>query len=363
MTQSNRNLSETGFQFRIVHLMYVFALTGAALATLGIGGLFIAFFVIAFWAILFFSPHQGTGCFYATLLVVACAMMTCCLPTFQISLYRSRRVECLNNLKNISLACHNYLDTHGSFPPAYIADKSGKPMHSWRVLILPYLEEQRLFDQYDFNEPWDGPNNRKLISKVPYSYRCPGHRYVSNDKSPSYFAVVGPSTAWPGESAMKPVDFPDGMSNTVLLIEDNRPQVAWTEPIDLSMDEALELVTSSEARFPHGHLHESFFSVYSSGSNAVFADASGQYFDSRISKQTWARMLARNDGKKIEPSEYDMANHEAIVVRWKYGNIFRLVLLVVLILLPTPWTYVRWANEGRAVAFSGFQPLAGDDLR
>ena len=58
-----------------------------------------------------------------------------------------------------------------------------------------------------------------------------------------------------------------------------------------------------------------------------------------------------------------MANHEAIVVRWKYGNIFRLVLLVVLILLPTPWTYVRWANEGRAVAFSGFQPLAGDDLR
>lgn len=73
----------------------------------------------------------------------------------------ARRVSCLNNLRHIELALHNYHNAHGCFPPAYIVDESGRPMHSWRVL-LPYLEQEALYDQYDFSEPWDGPNNRKL---------------------------------------------------------------------------------------------------------------------------------------------------------------------------------------------------------
>ena len=76
-------------------------------------------------------------------------------------------MTCKNNLKQIALALHNYHQANGCFPPAYIADKNGRPMHSWRVLILPYLELDHLYKQYNFNEPWDGPNNKKLLAARP----------------------------------------------------------------------------------------------------------------------------------------------------------------------------------------------------
>ena len=73
-----------------------------------------------------------------------------------------RRSQCRNNLKNIGLALHNYHEAHGCFPPAFVADANGKPMHSWRVLILPYLDQGPSRKMYSFNEPRDGPNNKKL---------------------------------------------------------------------------------------------------------------------------------------------------------------------------------------------------------
>ena len=76
-------------------------------------------------------------------------------------------MQCSNSLKNISLALQNYHDTYRTFPAAYVPDKDGEPMHSWRVLILPYIEERNLYDKYDFTEPWDGPNNSKLLADMP----------------------------------------------------------------------------------------------------------------------------------------------------------------------------------------------------
>src|SRR5262245_48474313 len=70
--------------------------------------------------------------------------------------------RCRTNLWQLGLALHNYYNEHGHFPPPYVADAAGKSMHSWRVLILPYLGRQDLYDAYDLNEPWNGPSNRKL---------------------------------------------------------------------------------------------------------------------------------------------------------------------------------------------------------
>src|ERR1700690_1532678 len=85
----------------------------------------------------------------------------------------ARRTECKNHLKQLALAMHNYHDTYGSFPPAYIPDKNGRPMHSWRVLLLPFLEFGPLYDQYRFDEPWNGPHNREL-AKLPIAlFHCP----------------------------------------------------------------------------------------------------------------------------------------------------------------------------------------------
>jgi hypothetical protein len=75
------------------------------------------------------------------------------------------RMQCSNNLKPIGLALQIYHDQYGSFPPANIVDKDGRPMHSWRVLILPNIEQQKLYEAYNFDEPWDGPNKSTFYLK------------------------------------------------------------------------------------------------------------------------------------------------------------------------------------------------------
>ena len=68
---------------------------------------------------------------------------------------------------------HDYHGKNKHFAPAYVADENGKPMHSWRVLLLPMLEQQALYESYDFDEPWNGPNNSRLLAQTPPSYQCP----------------------------------------------------------------------------------------------------------------------------------------------------------------------------------------------
>src|SRR6478735_1777869 len=100
--------------------------------------------------------------------VVVCALLFLVLgivfvaPQFIDSRTHARRASCANNLHSIAIAIQQYNDNYGCYPPPFIADADGKPMHSWRVLLLPYLEQKALHRQYRFDEPWDGPNNLKL---------------------------------------------------------------------------------------------------------------------------------------------------------------------------------------------------------
>ena len=89
-----------------------------------------------------------------------------------------RRPKCGNNLKQIGLAMANYCNAYGRFPPAVIADASGRPMHSWRLLLLPFLlsEEKALYSSYNFDQPWDGPDNIRLADRMPAVYRCPSDK-------------------------------------------------------------------------------------------------------------------------------------------------------------------------------------------
>ena len=80
----------------------------------------------------------------------------------------------MNNLKQIGLAMHNYHDVHRTLPPAYHADASDRPLLSWRVLILPYLEQDALYREFHLNEPWDSDHNKKLIERIPAVYQSPG---------------------------------------------------------------------------------------------------------------------------------------------------------------------------------------------
>jgi prepilin-type processing-associated H-X9-DG protein len=185
-------------------------------------------------------PKQAAGAVVVVVTVVGIFMglLTCggilialLLPAVQAAREAARRAQCCNNLKQIGLAMHNYHDTYGSFPPAYIADADGKPMHSWRVLILPFIEQSPLYDQYDFNEPWDGPNNILLADLIPSVYACSSHPLAGSDTC--YAMIVGPGTISDGPSATRLQDMIDGTSNTLMIVEAAGSGINWMEPRDL----------------------------------------------------------------------------------------------------------------------------------
>ena len=133
------------------------------------------------------------------------------------------------------MAVANYHDTEGHYPPAFVTDKTGRRMHSWRVLILPYIEADDLYKQYDFNEPWDGPNNSKLAGRMPKIFAFPGD-YKPGTTTTNYLAVVGPNTVWRPGNPVNEKDVKDGLSSTILLVENRGMNIHWMEPRDLDFD-------------------------------------------------------------------------------------------------------------------------------
>jgi prepilin-type processing-associated H-X9-DG protein len=148
---------------------------------------------------------------------------------------------CNNHLKQLGIALLNYESVYKSFPPAYVADADGKPMHSWRVLLLPFLERQDVYKKYDFNEPWNGPHNRQLAGEMDSVFRCP--EATGDSQETSYVAVVGSDTGWPGATPIKIRDMKDGPSKTIAIVEVANSGINWMEPRDLKLIEAMQGVT------------------------------------------------------------------------------------------------------------------------
>ena len=177
---------------------------------------------------------------------LACAVLIaplfglCLLPGLDGRGHRTatRRSICKNNLKQIGLALHNYHEWYDCFPPAYIAGPDGTPWHSWRVLLLPFLDQQPLYNQYRFDEPWDGPHNRQLAGSVQAVFRCPADDHGGAEQAAtmtSYVAIIGPGLAWPGSETTAFRDFLDGSSTTILVAEVANSGIHWLEPRDLHL--------------------------------------------------------------------------------------------------------------------------------
>ena len=161
--------------------------------------------------------------------------------------------SCKGNLKKLGLAFHGYHDAHGSFPPAFVRGKDGKPAHSWRVLILPFLGRRDLYEAYDFDEPWDGPHNIRLADQMPRVLACPSGAGRGKGKT-TYVAVVGSQTVWPGDRAVSIQDITDGASTTIQLIEIADSDIGWTEPRDVRLEDLIPPESGEVSpRFSSGH--------------------------------------------------------------------------------------------------------------
>jgi hypothetical protein len=177
----------------------------------------------------------------------------------------ARRNSCLNNLKQIALALSNYESVHGAYPPAYTVDANGLPLHSWRTLILPYMEQQRLYDSIDLAKPWDDPANAVAHNTMLEVYRCPSDPTANADKYlTTYLAVVTPDSAIRTADSLSHAELP-APSETLLVIDAAPSQAThWMSPVDadekllLNVDPKLKRQHNGDlclAAYADGHVH------------------------------------------------------------------------------------------------------------
>jgi hypothetical protein len=192
--------------------------------------------------------------------------------------------ESQRNLKSLSIAMHNYHDVHRHFPPAVVMGPDGKTPHSWRIELLPFLDQKHLYDQYRLYELWDSPHNKLLLAQMPDVLRSP----FSDPKSTNsgYFALVGRGTIFEGKEGVKIRDVTDGTSNTLMFVEAKR-DIPWTKPADIPFDP--DKPAPQIGGFVKGH----FTAACADGSCRIF------HFDNFKDDQLkWAMM--RNDGHPFE---------------------------------------------------------------
>jgi hypothetical protein len=210
------------------------------------------------------------------------------LPAVQSAREAARRNSSINNLKQIMLAMLNFHDAKKKFPTAAITDKDGKPLLSWRVQILPYIEEGELYKEFHLDEPWDSEHNKKLIPRMPRVYLNPSRNYLG-DGTTTYLLPTGEGTLF--KDVTKGIvmrEITDGTSNTIAVLEvAERAAVPWTKPDDLKIDANDPLAGLRGARVPNTFL-------------AAFADGHVQTFSGDVDATLLKALLTPNGGEIVE---------------------------------------------------------------
>jgi Protein of unknown function (DUF1559) len=196
------------------------------------------------------------------------------------------RVACSNNLKQLVLAMANYESVHTKLPAVANFDKQNKPLLSWRVHLLPYLDQAELYEKFHLNEPWDSEHNKKLIPRMPALFRCPGSKTTVPGLT-TYLVPVGKETMFTGDNKqLRITDAVDGTSNTILIVDaDDEHAVTWTKPQDLTYD------SKNPWTGLVGHHQDSF--------QTVFVDGSGHWFGKNLARETLQALFTRAGGEVV----------------------------------------------------------------
>jgi hypothetical protein len=260
------------------------------------------------------SQSSGKGrrvSVWVVLAILGGVALLCCLPAVGIipAVQKVRqaatRIQSQNNLAQLAIAMHNYNDEYGQLPPAVVYDRDGKPLYSWRVLLLPYLEEGSLYRLFHLDEPWDSPNNKPLLAMMPKAYLQPGT--APQEPYATYYQVFdGPGAAFdsdkrnglipfgqPGLGLQQgknrsriPATFQDGTSNTILIVEAGDP-VPWTKPADLHWD-------------PNGTLPK-LGGMFDGYFNVARADASTRFLTKGLSESTLRAAITASGNDVLGP--------------------------------------------------------------
>lgn len=206
----------------------------------------------------------------------------------------ARRTDCGSKLKQIGLAVLTYHDIWNSFPPATTTDASGKPLHSWRVLILPQYEGQPRYDRYDMSEPWNGPKNIQVYEDEPLFWRCPDDSSSAAGMT-NYVAITGPGTAWPGPNqSFRISDFKDGLSSSIMVVEIRNSDIHWMEPRDLDI-RTLKFAINSDAK-------NAISSRHFDGAIVLYGDGAVDFLNEQETEARLRQMVLIADEVVDDPS-------------------------------------------------------------
>jgi prepilin-type N-terminal cleavage/methylation domain-containing protein len=214
------------------------------------------------------------------LLVVICIigiLIAFLLPATRSARPAARRAQCENNLHQIAIALHNYESTYRALPPAYTVDEAGRPLHSWRTLILPFLDCKPLYDSIDLSKPWDDPANAAALASMPYVYRCFAAEIPSN--CTTYLGLVSPTACFQPTESRPLAGITDPHSSTLMVIEvPAEDAVPWMAPQDT--DGGLLLAFGRDTRFSH-----------EGGTPAAFVDGSVRFLSADTANKVLRAMI------------------------------------------------------------------------
>ena len=215
------------------------------------------------------------------------------IPALEQARKGRNRSLCLNNMRQIVNALNAYAKEHGTYPPPAVLDSKGKPLYSWRVLILPQLGFDGLYGQFILDQPWDSPTNLSLFKDMPDVFASPGSPDAKAVSESNYVLLTGIGSLFPKTGPMSPKQITDDPAQTILLAETTNSRMKWTEPGDI--DASLGITLGNRPRIDIGGNHQD-------GINVVAADGTPMVLPTDISSVVVDAMKTPNGGERIDTS-------------------------------------------------------------
>ena len=314
------------FDLRLLFYITSLFATGLAISP---GTIVTTSVILLFWFLCFSSLRSTAPGRRLLAIAIGFIFVTWCAGNtlFATSSFQAafRRAMCMNNMKQLGLAILNYEAARQNFPEAKKIVQ-GNP-HSWRVTILPEIEQQTLFEMYDYSQPWNSPGNRKIAQIQVGCMTCPSSNATS--KTP-YKLVTGPGTLFEDGKLPTFDQITDGTSNTIIMIEDNGNPVDWTDPDgDVSIDEAVKILSQQSISTSVHHSNGQYKTTYF-GTHVFLADGSVQRIGFNADPEVLRRAFLCADGELTD--DLTKLGHPITVIR--YGAIIATVIYVLLAIAP-----------------------------